>query len=165
MSNVLVDHIDPSAYLVVGAPMDERGADSLDFVAFPPRWDPTEHTFRPPFFHRNAITEFNGIVRESGGEGPFRAGVSFLTPSMTPHGVMARSVEHARGLTDEVADRPHRFTGRSLWFQFETALPIALSSWAIDAPTRNHDWPDMWGRHRSFYAPADPGVAGEASGE
>lgn len=155
VSNVAFDHIDPSAYIVLSAPLDETGADSLDFVVFPPRTDATRHTFRPPFFHRNVITEFNGVIREAAPEGsPFPPGVSFLTPPLTAHGVLDRAVERAIDATDEVADRPHTSTDRSLWFQFETALPLSLSRWAAEGPTRIADWPEIWGRYRSYFDPA-----------
>ncbi len=154
VSTVAFDHIDPSAYLVLTAPLDEPGADALDLVVFPARWDPTQHTFRPPFFHRNAITEFNGIVKEPGqGRGPFAPGGYFLTPSMTAHGVVDRSVERAIGMSDEVADKPTRSSGRSLWFQFETAALLSLTSWAERSVNRQRDWPDIWGRYRSYYDP------------
>lgn len=160
VSNVAFDHIDPSAYLVLTAPLDERGADSLDLVAFPARWDPTEHTFRPPFFHRNAITEFNGIVRENLPEdSPFAPGMSFLTPAMTAHGVLDRAVESAIAKTDEQADRPSRSSGEALWFQFETSMLLSLSQWAQTAEERIEDWPDVWGRYRGYYVP--PGAETE----
>lgn len=160
VSTVAFDHVDPSAYLVLTAPLDERGADSLDLVVFPPRWDPTEHTFRPPFFHRNAITEFNGIVRENlPPSSPFSPGCSFLTPSMTAHGVLDRAVESAIAKTDEQADRPSRSTGEGLWFQLETSLLLSLSQWAHDSDHRIEDWSDVWGRYRGYYEP--PGAADE----
>ncbi|MCX4240412.1 iron-containing alcohol dehydrogenase [Paraliomyxa miuraensis] len=156
VSNTAFDHIDPSAYLVLTSPLDESGADALDLVVFPARWDVTEHTFRPPFFHRNAITEFNGIVREAVGPGsPFEPGQSFLTPSMTAHGVLDRAVERAIDQTDEQADRATRTTGHSLWFQFESALPLSLSPWAQTCAQRVHDWPDVWGRYRGYYRPPE----------
>ncbi|MCB9716493.1 MAG: homogentisate 1,2-dioxygenase [Myxococcales bacterium] len=154
VANVAFDHADPSVYLVLTAPLDERGADSLDLVVFPPRWDPTAHTFRPPFFHRNAVTEFNGIVRDHPSEGsPFTPGGSFLTPAMTAHGVLDRAVERALERSDEQADRPSPPSSGSLWFQLETALPLSLSEWAAQGDHRIEDWPDAWGRYRSWYVP------------
>ncbi|MCA9711994.1 MAG: homogentisate 1,2-dioxygenase [Myxococcales bacterium] len=136
------------------APLDEPGADALDLVVFPPRWDPTAHTFRPPFFHRNVVTEFNGIIRETTPpDDPFAAGTSFLTPSMTAHGVVARSVERAIESSDEQADRPVQITDRALWFQLETSLPLSLTSWAEGTMDRWVDWPEIWGRYRSYYRP------------
>jgi homogentisate 1,2-dioxygenase len=34
-----------------------------DFVIFPPRWAVAEGTFRPPYFHRNTMSEFMGLIR------------------------------------------------------------------------------------------------------
>lgn len=162
VSNVAYDHIDPSAYTVVTAPLDERGAHGLDLVVFPPRWDTTAHTFRPPFFHRNAATEINGILRTPAtDDSMFQPGACFLTPTMTAHGVVDRAVERAMAQTDERADAPARPSETSLWFQFESALQLSLSSWAESGPARIDDWPDQWGRYRSHYDPPsrDPNPA------
>ncbi|MEM6733203.1 MAG: homogentisate 1,2-dioxygenase, partial [Myxococcota bacterium] len=149
------DHPDPSIYSVLSAPLDERGGHALDLVYFPPRWDVSEDTFRPPFFHRNATTEINGIIMDpDGDEPPFYAGGLFITPSMTPHGVRHRAVEKvfmSRGQHDE----PSRTSDDSMWFQFESALPISLTPWAKASPTRMADWHDQWGAYRSFFDPND----------
>ncbi len=156
VGNVRVDHPNPSIYSVLSAPLDEQGANSLDFVFFPPRWDATEGTFRPPFFHRNAVTEFNGIIRDPGGDhAPFYAGGYFLTPSMTPHGVRAPAVERHLSMSDERADAPQRFEASSMWFQFETALPMTLTPWAMESENRLRDWHHMWGAYRTHYRPDD----------
>ena len=39
------------------------GVAIADFVIFPPRWAVAEHTFRPPYFHRNVMSEFMGLIR------------------------------------------------------------------------------------------------------
>ncbi|HEY3498273.1 MAG TPA: homogentisate 1,2-dioxygenase, partial [Polyangiaceae bacterium] len=149
-----VDHPDPSIHTVLSAPLDERGTHSLDLVVFPPRWDATEGTFRPPYFHRNATTEINGIVREVSSPGSmFVPGCLFLTPSMTPHGPVAAGVERAFSLSDAEADKPHRYSENACWFQFETALPFSLTPWARNAPHRLHDWHSKWGSYRSYFDP------------
>jgi homogentisate 1,2-dioxygenase len=148
------DHPDPSIHTVLTAPLDERGSNSLDLVVFPARWDNTEHTFRPPYFHRNATTEINGIVRAVVREGSrFVPGCLFITPSMTPHGVVAADVERAFALDDATADRPHRYLESACWFQFETALPISLTPWAKEAAHRHRDWNAFWGVYRSHFDP------------
>lgn len=153
VGNTRFDHPDPSVHVVIGAPMDEAGADTLDFVFFPPRWDPSEHTFRPPFFHRNAVTEFNGILRDPTlrRDGPFTEGGWFLTPSMTAHGVLARVVESQLRRSDASADRPERIPDESAWFQLETMLPLSLTGWARSAPNRIQAWPHGWGAYRSHF--------------
>ena len=153
VSNVRFDHPDPSIYTVLSAPMDEQGSNTLDFVFFPPRWDVTEGTFRPPFFHRNATTEFNGIIKDPGGDKPpFYAGGYFMTPSMTPHGVMADSVLRAWLRKDD--PKPHRSSESSMWFQFESALPISLTPWAQASANRMDDWHTLWGTYRTHFRPA-----------
>jgi homogentisate 1,2-dioxygenase len=148
------DHPDPSIHTVLTAPLDERGSNSLDLVVFPARWDNTEHTFRPPYFHRNATTEINGIIRAPVHEGSrFVPGCLFITPSMTPHGVVAADVERAFAMDDATADRPHRYLESACWFQFETALPISLTPWAREAAHRHRDWNAFWGVYRSHFDP------------
>jgi homogentisate 1,2-dioxygenase len=151
VSTVRFDHADPSVYTVLSAPLDEAGSNNLDFVAFVPRWDPTEHTFRPPYFHRNATTEFNGIIKGHG-HGPFQPGAFFLTPALVPHGVGAGSLPNSRALA---AEGPAKPAENSLWFQFETTLPLALTSWAASAPNRLQDWRSVWGGYRSRFR-SDP---------
>lgn len=152
-----IDHPDPSIYTVLTAPMDEPGSHSLDLVVFPPRWDATEHTFRLPYFHRNATTEINGIVREiATNDGMFEPGCVFVSPCMTPHGVVAASIERHLAQTPEQAERPHRYSERALWFQFETALPLVLTPWAQASARRHADWHARWGVYRSRFTPEDP---------
>ena len=149
-----IDHPDPSIYTVVTAPLDEQGANSLDLVVFPPRWDPTEHTFRLPYFHRNATTEINGIVREVTSEhSMFVPGSTFITPSLTPHGPVAAAVDRHLDQTPEHADRPHRYSESALWFQFETALPLSLTAWAQSAAIRHAEWHAEWGVYRGRFTP------------
>jgi len=157
--NARVDHVDPSIHTVLSAPLDEEGAHTLDLVVFVPRWDPTEHTFRPPYFHRNVTTEINGIIREpvaGGGQSLpplFLPGCVFVTPSLVPHGVVAASVERelARGRASAAADRPGRSAETSLWFQLETALPFCPAPAARHAANRLLDWPSAWGAYRKHF--------------
>lgn len=150
-----IDHPDPSIHTVLSAPLDEHGTHSLDLVVFPPRWDSTEGTFRPPYFHRNATTEINGIVRETATPGSmFVPGCLFLTPGMTPHGPVAAGVDRAFALSDAEADKPHRYSESACWFQFETALPFSLTPWARDAVHRIRDWHAKWGVYRSYFDPS-----------
>lgn len=151
-ANVRFDHGDPSVFTVLASAMDETGHNGLDFIAFPARWDSTKGTFRPPFFHRSATTELNAVIREdTGPDSPFAPGSCFLTPCLTPHGVAGTTVERIRQLDDETADRTMRLGSPSLWIQFETTLPMALSKWAMRA--RRPSWPATWGSHRRYFAP------------
>lgn len=53
---------DPSIFTVLTCPSAIQGTAILDFVIFPPRWCVMEHSFRPPYFHRNVMSEFMGII-------------------------------------------------------------------------------------------------------
>jgi homogentisate 1,2-dioxygenase len=151
VGSVRVDHPDPSIYSVLSAPLDEQGTNSLDLIVFPPRWDVALGTFRPPYFHRNPVSEVNGIIRESPPPGsPFQPGCCFLTPPLTAHGPSRRAVERARSVEAREADQPVP-PGDSLWFQFETALPMSLTPWAEE--NRLPEWPATWGSHRSYFRP------------
>src|SRR5688572_21602483 len=61
INTVSFDHADPSIFTVLTSPSGTGGAMSgvanCDFVIFPPRWLVAEDTFRPPWFHRNVMSE------------------------------------------------------------------------------------------------------------
>lgn len=148
--NVRFDHGDPSVHTVLSSPLDEHGTHTLDLVTFPPRWDVSTGTFRPPFFHRNVTAEINGIIRDTPPPGsPFLPGATFVTPPMTAHGVSGRAVEHSRSLDDATADRPVQLGVDSLWFQLESALAPVLTPWGL--AHRLPDWSATWGSHTSYF--------------
>jgi homogentisate 1,2-dioxygenase len=62
MNSVSYDHPDPSIYTVLTAPTDTPGVALCDFVIFPPRWMVMDRSFRPPYYHRNLMSEFMGMV-------------------------------------------------------------------------------------------------------
>merc|ERR1712000_449045 len=86
-NSVTFDHPDPSIYTVLTCPSNEPGCAVADFVIFPPRWMVMENTFRPPYYHRNCMSEFMGMVygKYDAKEG-FVAGGSSLHSCMPPHG-------------------------------------------------------------------------------
>src|ERR1700726_1094489 len=88
IGTVSFDHPDPSIYSVLTAPSDVPGTATIDFVIFPPRWLVGENTFRPPWYHRNVMTEFMGLlhgVYDAKAEG-FLPGGASLHNCMTAHG-------------------------------------------------------------------------------
>jgi homogentisate 1,2-dioxygenase len=142
LGSVLHDHPDPSIYCVLSAP-------GLDFILFPSRWEVAQHTFRPPFFHRNVITEVNGVIRtHAPTSSPFQPGAIYVTPSLTPHGPSAALVDHILTQSEEEADRPEP-PRAGLWFQLEGALPMSLTPWGEGS--RLASWPATWGSHRSRF--------------
>ena len=59
---ILFDHPDPSIFTVLTAPSETAGTANVDFVIFPERWGVAEHTFRPPWYHMNIMSEFMGLI-------------------------------------------------------------------------------------------------------
>ncbi|CAG0881802.1 unnamed protein product, partial [Cyprideis torosa] len=88
INSVSFDHCDPSIFTVLTCPSDKPGVAVADFVIFPPRWSVQEHTFRPPYYHRNCMSEFMGLIKGSyeAKEEGFRPGGATLHSIMTPHG-------------------------------------------------------------------------------
>ncbi|HJL16433.1 MAG TPA: homogentisate 1,2-dioxygenase domain-containing protein [Sandaracinaceae bacterium LLY-WYZ-13_1] len=124
------DHPDPSLFTVLSAPLDHPGEHTADLVVFPERWDVTEDTFRPPYFHRNAATELNGIVQGPDADRVFARGGLFLTPPHTPHGVPDQAVKRQLERED---DAPVELGVGERWMQLESTFPMQLSRWAREA--------------------------------
>ena len=97
IGTISFDHPDPSIYTVLTSPSDTHGTANIDFVIFPPRWLVGEDTFRPPWFHRNVMCEFMGLIRgvyDAKAEG-FLPGGASLHNCMSAHGPDAETWERA----------------------------------------------------------------------
>ena len=88
IGSISYDHPDPSIFTVLTAQSDDPGQAVLDFVVFPPRWLVAEETFRPPYYHRNTMTEFMGNIKGTydAKEKGFIPGASSLHSTMSGHG-------------------------------------------------------------------------------
>ncbi|MCA9682890.1 MAG: homogentisate 1,2-dioxygenase, partial [Myxococcales bacterium] len=138
---------------------DEPGENLADLVIFPDRWDVARHTFRPPYYHRNAATEFNAIV--TGPSNPsevFTRGGHFMTPPFAAHGIKTESYERAIAMSDAHAEEPHYLAGSSRWIQFESTLPLRMSPWAEDAEHRDPGFRSFASRAKRHFQP--PGSKG-----
>jgi homogentisate 1,2-dioxygenase len=133
--SVTFDHPDPSILTVLTCPGPAGNA--LDLVVFNERWDPTEHSFGPPFFHRNAAIEFNAVVTSPSTRGPWQAGAFSFTPYLQPHGVSGDDYRAAIAATD---DRPTKVSRGSVWIQFESCYLLRVMPWAFDEPQRDADY-------------------------
>lgn len=103
---------------------------SLDFVVFPPRWLVAEHTFKPPYYHRNCMSEYMGNISgeyDAKGKG-FGPGCSSLHSCMTPHGPDAQSYENFM----KSEDKPIKIKDGSFSFMFESGYLLKTTSWALD---------------------------------
>jgi homogentisate 1,2-dioxygenase len=131
MGSVTFDHADPSILTVLTAPLDDHGRAIADFVVFPPRWDAAEHSFRPPYMHRNAASEINMVVRNAG-ESAYEEGCTFVSPLLTSHGITKSGYDAA--LDPNEPEGPRRVPDESLWVMFESALPFRATAWARATP-------------------------------
>jgi homogentisate 1,2-dioxygenase len=155
MGTVTWDHPDPSIFTVLSAPLDHPGENLADFVVFPnPRWDVAWDTFRPPYYHRNAATEFNALVAgPTSPERVFTRGGYFYTPPFTAHGVKPEIVEKWYRMSDDEANAPKLLRGDHLWIQFESTLPLSFSSHALESETRDRSFREFASGVRSYFDP------------
>ncbi len=145
------DHPDPSILTVLTSPHDVHGRNAVDFAVFKGRWDTIEHSFRPPFLHRNSAVEFNAVIKTPATTGPYVAGATTYTPYLAPHGTSKQG--HERGITErEGADDPVRLSDDELWIQFETTYPLRVMPWFADAPHRDRSYLDQF----QGFVPAKP---------
>ncbi|MDE2581981.1 MAG: homogentisate 1,2-dioxygenase [Rhodospirillales bacterium] len=148
INTVSFDHCDPSIFTVLTAPTDTPGTANLDFVIFPPRWSVAEHSFRPPWFHRNVMNEFMGLVHGAydGKRGGFLPGGASLHPMMSAHGPDAAVTEAAMAV--ELA--PQKI-GNTLAFMFETRALLRPTLQALGLPELQPEYDAVWnGLDRRF---------------
>ncbi len=151
INSVTFDHPDPSIYTVLTSPSEIAAASNCDFAIFPPRWIVAEHTFRPPWFHRNFMSEFMGLIHgeyDAKAEG-FLPGGASLHNCMSGHGPDAASYE--RATTAEL--KPH-YLGDTLAFMFETRFICRPTRFALETAQLQHEYFTCWqGLKKNFKAP------------
>ncbi len=141
IGSISFDHPDPSIFTVLTSQSDTPGTANVDFVIFPPRWLVAEDTFRPPWYHRNFMSEFMGLVYgiyDAKPEG-FVPGGSSLHNSMLPHGPDANAFEGAsnKNLEPEKLDQ-------TMAFMFESRYPFVTSEFAMNSGLLQQDYVDCW---------------------
>ena len=149
------DHPDPSIFTVLTAPSETAGTANIDFVIFPPRWTVAENTFRPPWYHRNIMSEFMGLItgQYDAKEEGFVPGGASLHNMMLPHGPDLDAFEKASN-----ADlKPTKLTN-TMAFMFETRFPQQVSRFAAETDRLQDDYIECWaGLDRRFDGTPDAG--------
>lgn len=142
INSVSFDHIDPSIFTVLTCKSAHPGTAVADFVIFPPRFEVQMNTFRPPYFHRNCMSEFMGLIRGEyeAKKGGFLPGGASLHSMMTPHGPDAKTVGNAT--TREL--NPGRVADNTQAFMFESMFQLRLTKWATENKQRDHDYFKAW---------------------
>jgi homogentisate 1,2-dioxygenase len=141
INTVSFDHPDPSIFTVLTSASETPGTANVDFVIFPPRWMVAEHTFRPPYFHRNVMSEFMGLIfgqYDAKAEG-FVPGGASLHNCMSAHGPDAEAFEKA----SDADLKPERYE-KTLAFMFETRFVIRPTKFAMETASLQKDYFECW---------------------
>lgn len=148
LGSLSYDHPDPSIFTVLTSPSDTPGLANADFVVFAPRWLVGEDTFRPPYFHRNVMSEFMGLIEgayDAKAEG-FLPGGASLHNMMSAHGPDRATFDKASG-----AELEPQKVDDGLAFMFETRWPVVPTRDALTAGHLQSGYDDVWqGLERYF---------------
>lgn len=141
IGSISFDHPDPSIFTVLTSPSDTPGTANCDFVIFPPRWMVAEDTFRPPWYHRNLMSECMGLVLGQYDAKPegFKPGGMSLHNGMVPHGPDLEAFEKA----SHAALAPHKLTD-TLAFMFESRWRFLPTAFAISGGALDSAYPRCW---------------------
>jgi len=141
IGSISFDHPDPSIFTVLTSPSDTPGTANCDFVIFPPRWLVAEDTFRPPWYHRNLMSEFMGLVHGQYDAKPegFRPGGASLHNSMVPHGPDTEAFEKA----SSAPLAPHKLDD-TLAFMFESRWRFRPTEFALGCGALDAHYVDCW---------------------
>ncbi len=141
INTVSFDHCDPSIFTVLTSASAYPGIANVDFVIFPERWLVAEHTFRPPYYHRNVMSEYMGLIKgayDAKAEG-FLAGGGSLHNCMSAHGPDAQTALQA--IKDNL--KPMKLTD-TMAFMFETRLPWCPTTFALNTAALQKDYQGCW---------------------
>lgn len=130
IGSISFDHPDPSIFTVLSAPSSQPGTAIADFVIFPPRWLVGEDTFRPPWYHRNTMSEFMGLI---GGEYDAKTGGGFQPAGASLHNIMSAHGPDA-GTHDKASNaplKPMKVGEGSMAFMFESCLMVGVTEWGL----------------------------------
>lgn len=150
IGSISFDHPDPSIFTVLTSPSGEPGTANCDFVIFPDRWLVAENTFRPPWYHRNIMSEYMGLVygQYDAKEEGFVPGGGSLHNQMSAHGPDLDAFEKASN-----ADlKPQKLSG-TLAFMFESRYIIRPTKFAMESAQLQHEYSEVWrGLKKNFRA-------------
>ena len=150
IGSISFDHPDPSIFTVLTSPSDTPGTANCDFVIFPPRWLVMEDTFRPPWYHRNLMSEFMGLVygEYDAKPGGFKPGGASLHNAMVPHGPDEEAFDKASHATLA----PHKLD-HTLAFMFESRYRFIPTPFAMTQAPLDADYADCWAGLKDQFKP------------
>ncbi|MGW2510223.1 homogentisate 1,2-dioxygenase [Streptomyces scopuliridis] len=151
IGTISYDHPDPSIFTVLTSPSETPGLAGVDFVVFAPRWLVGEDTFRPPYFHRNVMSEYMGLIEGAydakiAGKGGFVPGGGSLHNMMSAHGPDRETFDRA-----SAAELKPQKIDDGLAFMFETRWPVTATAQAAGAAHLQRGYDNVWqGLERHF---------------
>jgi homogentisate 1,2-dioxygenase len=150
MNTVSFDHPDPSIFTVLTSPSFVPGVANLDFVIFPARWMVAEKTFRPPYYHRNYMSELMGLIYGKYDAKPegFSPGGLSLHNAMSAHGPDTEAFK----MGTEAHLSP-QYLGETLAFMFESNQVFVPTPLALSTPSRQKDYLGSWRGLKSHFDP------------
>ncbi|MCV2349156.1 homogentisate 1,2-dioxygenase [Paucibacter sp. Y2R2-4] len=150
IGSISFDHPDPSIFTVLTSPSDTAGWANCDFVIFPPRWMVAENTFRPPWYHRNVMSEYMGLVLGQYDAKPegFKPGGSSLHNAFVPHGPDTEAFAKA----SSVDLSPHKLD-HTLAFMFETRWRLLPTDFALNGGALERSYADCWAGLNDQFTP------------
>ncbi len=151
IGSISYDHPDPSIFTVLTSASDTPGTANVDFVIFPPRWLVMDDTFRPPWYHRNVMSEYMGLIYgdyDAKTGGGFVPGGASLHNCMSAHGPDADAFENASN-----ADLQPQKLDDTMAFMFESRYLIQPTRFAMESAALQKDYRDCWqGLAKNFTA-------------
>ncbi|MCU1290802.1 MAG: homogentisate 1,2-dioxygenase [Acidobacteria bacterium] len=141
IGSISFDHPDPSIFTVLTSPSGEHGTANCDFVIFPDRWLVAEDTFRPPWYHRNVMSEYMGLVfgQYDAKEEGFVPGGGSLHNQMSAHGPDLEAFEKA----SNAELKPQKLEG-TMAFMFESRYIIRPTKYAMETSELQHEYFEVW---------------------
>ncbi len=149
IGSISYDHPDPSIFTVLTSPSGEAGVANCDFVIFPDRWLVAEDTFRPPWYHRNTMSEYMGLIygaydaKEEG----FVPGGGSLHNQMSAHGPDLDAFEKASN--SDLA--PQKLSG-TMAFMFESRYIIRPTKFAMETARLQHEYSEVWQGLKKYFS-------------
>jgi homogentisate 1,2-dioxygenase len=150
VGSISFDHPDPSIFTVLTSPSDTPGVANVDFVIFPPRWLVAEDTFRPPWYHRNVMSEFMGLVLGQYDAKPegFKPGGASLHNAFVPHGPDTE----AFGKASSATLAPQKLDD-TLAFMFESRWRMRPTAWALQPALLDGAYAQCWAGLADHFQP------------
>lgn len=141
IGSISYDHPDPSIFTVLTSPTETPGLANIDFVIFPPRFVVADNTFRPPWYHRNVMSEFMGLIEGQYDAKPngFVPGGASLHNRMVSHGPDSEACINAMNEKLE----PKYYAG-TMAFMFESSKTWRVTEFALNDNSYQQDYSSCW---------------------